>query len=275
MTKRGRKKKEEYYKTKKADTVVFDTKVIIHLPISLDDIQTYKNRITELESKIISQIPGSLDGYYDEDKSHYKEFDPKQTSSIVVSPVVNPSVCLDTEDIYNLKLIPESISCNDTYTTKIHCWWCCHSFDNSPVFLPTNLYKDRYKVKGIFCSFECVFAYLTESKTYSDKKYLLNYYFRDITKNRGSIDDHIKRAPKRELLQIFGGPLSIEQFRQHNTKITYHPYPQTYVVDQMRMRKGSGNISYPKKVNIILPPKNVKEVEKTITNNLNKILRII
>ncbi len=51
--------------------------------------------------------------------------------------------------------------------TDTLCWWCCHSFDNSPIPCPVDYdhMRRRYKVNGVFCSWSCAAAY--SAKEYS------------------------------------------------------------------------------------------------------------
>ena len=94
--------------------------------------------------------------------------------------------------------------------THIHCWWCCHPFNSIPCSIPEKIVDDTFIVYGIFCSPECSAAYLFNDHSYSTRvdiwtKYsLLNLLYKDIYKGK-----QIEQAYSRELLKIFGGPLSI------------------------------------------------------------------
>ena len=44
-------------------------------------------------------------------------------------------------------------------STNIHCWWCCHKFDNPPCQLPEKYYEKKYHVFGCFCSYNCALSY--------------------------------------------------------------------------------------------------------------------
>ena len=97
--------------------------------------------------------------------------------------------------------------------TDISCWWCCHTFDTVPLGLPIeyNKMKQKFQVKGVFCSFSCMVAYKNELKNYN-KDYLLKYLYNKLT---GSLlsDSKITPAPPRCSLKMFGGELDINEFR--------------------------------------------------------------
>ena len=108
--------------------------------------------------------------------------------------------------------------------TSVYCWWCCHPFSGPPCALPCDYKNDTFKVFGIFCSPECAAAYNfddTQSGCDIWERYsLLNFLYRKIY-NDNNIK--IKLAPPRQTLKIFGGHLSIKEFRANNTN-----YSNTY-----------------------------------------------
>ena len=61
---------------------------------------------------------------------------------------------------------------------------------------------------GYFCSFQCALAWGLDNghKNIRSLTYL-------VAKRNYDSDGDVKSAPSRELLQIFGGPMTIEQFR--------------------------------------------------------------
>ena len=128
--------------------------------------------------------------------------------------------------------------------TNVYCWWDCHPFNNTPVAIPIRYNKrsDTFMVYGCFCSFECAMAYKK-----SDRKLcrVSNDLFYDLRKRYGQINTRlekdqqsqikdtafksIKNAMPRKSLSIFGGELSIQEFRKYscmttlNTKIYQFP----------------------------------------------------
>ena len=105
--------------------------------------------------------------------------------------------------------------------TDVWCWWCCHQFDGIPRFMPTNYdeVRKRFRVMGIFCSWSCVKAFYENEPKYSNgsKGTLLTTLIRTI---HGRYYD-ISSAPPRSALKVFGGTMTIEQFRNIDKNIYY------------------------------------------------------
>ena len=104
--------------------------------------------------------------------------------------------------------------------TDIHCWWCCHQFDNPPCYATLNYdnMRDRFNIRGNFCSWNCSKSYiLSQSDTtkYRKCEYLSYLYLK--LNRRHKI---IKCAPPREKLTMFGGTMNIEEFR-HGCDTSY------------------------------------------------------
>lgn len=108
-------------------------------------------------------------------------------------------------------------------SSSIYCWWCCHPFSGAPCSLPVEYKNNTFNVLGIFCSPECAAAYNFDDHSAGcdlwERYSLLNFLYRKVYS-----DKHIKikLAPPRQTLKIFGGSLSIKEFRQHNTNYEYN-----------------------------------------------------
>lgn len=95
------------------------------------------------------------------------------------------------------------------------CWWCCHPWEGQDIHLPIK-YDDRTKkftTVGHFCSFECAKSYGVDtggSRWGEILEYLSLY-------RKHSAGKYVptKPAPKRQTLKMFGGPLTIEEFRKN------------------------------------------------------------
>lgn len=98
-------------------------------------------------------------------------------------------------------------------STTLWCWHCCHPFGGQPLPLPVR-YDDRrdvFHVAGTFCSWSCMKAYNWESASYM-KPVIIN----NITlfhKRCTGVLRGIRTAPPRQALRVFGGHMSIEEFR--------------------------------------------------------------
>jgi hypothetical protein len=124
------------------------------------------------------------------------------------------------------KCLTQMEDCNKNNTwaksTSVHCWWCCHPFDNPPCAIPNEYKNGVYNVYGVFCSPECAAAYnFDDMRTSTDvwERYtLLNMLYRNVYS-----DKHykIKLAPPRQTLKIFGGTLSIKEYRANFQSLTH------------------------------------------------------
>ena len=100
-------------------------------------------------------------------------------------------------------------------SSNIKCWWCCHEFDSVPIGLPVHYDKnaDKYRVRGIYCSFGCMLSNNPQDKL--KYKNLISSLYSSLTGVflYHDIFKKIKEAPPRYFLQMFGGNMDIEQFR--------------------------------------------------------------
>ena len=125
-------------------------------------------------------------------------------------------------------------SCGNCWkeSTDSHCWWCSHSFTTVPVGLP-NKYCSKQKkfyLYGCFCSFNCAHSYNLDIKDYKiwERYSLLNYIKKIIYKNIDNSPKQIISAPPKEVLKVYGGELSIEEYRNSAISIPkeyYHLLP--------------------------------------------------
>jgi hypothetical protein len=97
--------------------------------------------------------------------------------------------------------------------TTVACHWCCQPFDNVPFGMPVHFDGTTFHVTGCFCSLECATAFnfgSTESTLDKWAVYTaINAYAHTV-----GYSTCVQPAPPRLALDVFGGHLSIEQFRQ-------------------------------------------------------------
>lgn len=95
--------------------------------------------------------------------------------------------------------------------TDIACFWCCHSFTNSPYAIPSHILDEVWHMYGNFCSPECATSYLFKERIDNHVQWeryaLLNSIYSDSTTNG------IRPAAPREVLRMFGGSMDISEYR--------------------------------------------------------------
>lgn len=100
--------------------------------------------------------------------------------------------------------------------TDICCWWCTCEFDTVPCIIPERYNRDVFYVFGCFCTFNCAAAYNSNIGDYKVReRYSLLKKLYSIIHNS---EDEINLSPQKEVLQKYGGKLTINEYRK-NAKI--------------------------------------------------------
>lgn len=264
LNKRGRKAKVVDFKKNqdvKLSNFNLQETYILHLPISLDQLLkdipkqlgiehilsqkpktlipldiSNSNSICNSMSNYTSSatkdvIPSKSDGINTTNKKEtvqtYKSVD-KYGNSDIIKVYDSPILPVDL-DYENVKQIL-------TVKTNIACWWCCHQFDTYPVCCPVkyNQKEDLFSVVGCFCSFNCAKAY--SNKEYNSKYSMISFLYKKIQ----SEFKNIKEAPTKTVLKMFGGPLTIEEYRDTFdtlSSVTINKYPMIFVPTQVEYHK--------------------------------------
>jgi hypothetical protein len=137
--------------------------------------------------------------------------------------------------------------------TSYACWYCCNTFNNTPVGIPQLLVNMEFHCYGNFCSYNCAKRYLRPES--DDDIAMLQ------TANDNFIDDDlgermqllellchietgsvisqpIKAAPRRLTLAMFGGDKTIEDFRKNfKTNDSYHVFRSPLVPISYQMEE--------------------------------------
>lgn len=102
-----------------------------------------------------------------------------------------------------------------TEKTKVACWWCTHNFDTPPCYIPEKYYKEKYHVFGCFCSYSCALAYILKDDEYKmpTRRSLVKMLYAELYET----DQPLCASPPKEILKKFGGPLTIEEYRDTKT----------------------------------------------------------
>ncbi len=253
--KRGRKPKEKVYSVKELPKTFFEENknetFILHLPIKTNDSDNVNNPMPSLKNETNYSI-------YDQEFDSYKVNENNLLPTQINLLSENNNLFFDNEQVIekpeknekmeeivsNSKLKDEELKDDDTKTNKvikknlrnilyefinansdkiwpdstnIYCWWCCHPFNGVPCALPESYRKEKFYVNGCFCTFNCAASYnFSKNDDNMWERYsLLNLMYKKLY-NRNFVK--INLAPPRETLKIFGGYLSIEEFRENSYK---------------------------------------------------------
>lgn len=118
-------------------------------------------------------------------------------------------------------------------TTSISCYWCCHSFATPPFGIPVKYVHQKFHVYGCFCSLECAAAHNLSNTEIMDDVWERNQLINILSRRIGG-PNIVKAAPPRLALKMFGGYLSIEEFRDfcNSSKLININFPPMMTLTQ-------------------------------------------
>jgi hypothetical protein len=155
----------------------------------------------------------------------------EKNSNKIVEPTPYENVCYFTNDAENISCDNEYYHNNNIHNQNIKnkscCFWCCHSIDNYIYGMPYNYdtINDTFYILGSFCSLHCANAYNFSINSGSDKVWEVNSWIQMLGRRYG-FKNTIRPAPSRYLLEMFGGNLTIDEFRK-----THLDETKTYVLN--------------------------------------------
>ena len=122
--------------------------------------------------------------------------------------------------------------------TSVHCYWCCHKFDGAPYGLPVKYAHGSFLTTGCFCSLECAAAWNFSSRETPDEIHERYALVNMLSTHLGghSHGQRVRPAPDRACLAMFGGHLTIQEFRANaigNRAILMNPPPMVSMVQQV------------------------------------------
>lgn len=100
-------------------------------------------------------------------------------------------------------------------STNICCWNCCHQFEGVPIPAPSKIDKRNSEklamCYGVFCSFNCAKRYIIDKNTHDAWRAstLLSLLHKRVVGHQCPI----KMAPPRICLKMFGGNMTIDEYR--------------------------------------------------------------
>lgn len=180
-------------------------------PIEDIEVESSTNLPTERTNVIISNnkcrtIIGTA--------TPFREDDVSESHDVICSSNLQQDVGKNI----SYKLHPLVSMCSDNphwmVRTNLHCFHCCHPFDSYTVRIPQTYTSGVYCLRPmVFCSLACAKSYIIEHNPFdsSMQLLLLHKVARDIY---GWKKSTIPAAPSKLCLDIFGGNMSISDFRQ-------------------------------------------------------------
>jgi hypothetical protein len=125
------------------------------------------------------------------------------TGVVVPDYYKKATLLVQYEKSEEIKALPDRVD--------VACFWCCHTFDNKPIILPVRDQGDYIQVSGNYCSPECAMSHLFDVHQDSYARWeqlsLLNRLYGQ------AVGGPIKPAPPKQILKLFGGPMTIEAYR--------------------------------------------------------------
>ncbi len=223
-----------------------EDEIILHLPISRDDIKSMSLDDPELSNLMDKPVVNtnsisSDDNDSSDEKDKTSEINYKQYGFIIKKlkeenddlkkylSEITPMYFTEVKKIYplDLKLFDMQNSVLIPKKTNICCWWCTYQFDCFPTYLPEKYSENKFYVTGCFCSFNCAGAYnlnLGDNKIWERYSLLKQLYYMINKEKINSVSDiDINIAGPKELLDKFGGPMNITEYRK-NSKILGREY---------------------------------------------------
>ncbi len=221
-SKRGRRPKKQINGV--VDTVITDTPIIAHLPIELSDV-------CDQTSDIFIKAENTEDTSYLMQEHEIKNLRKK---------VDELTLKLNKYEKNNK---PSIIPCEG----NSKCWWDKKPFNTPVLEMPESYFNGIFTTTGKFCSWECMMAYNIDMNdmNVSKRKSLINQMY---MKTYGTFKE-IKQAPSWKILDDYGGPIDINEFRN---SLTFADIEYNYIKPPIISR-----ISYVEKIPI------KKEIEIT------------
>ena len=152
-------------------------------------------------------------------KIEYGELEEKFSKFKYLETIVSDNGVIDREYHTPQLLAVDTETGKWKTKTDIWCKWCSHGFTSVPIGLP-ELYDqktNKFSTRGCFCSFNCAHAYnisLADHKVW--ERYALLTRIKNIIFAETTTENkRIVAARPQEMLTVFGGTKTIEEFRNN------------------------------------------------------------
>lgn len=233
-------------------------------PIAYEDRHSDKFQSTPENYKIIKQPSSvynstSIDKYFDINKANDQHIiSDKNINDVPIDEKLTKKTDKKYNSNYsknsNIVLLKDMIMNEDWCNrTNYWCYWDCHPFENQPFGIPIKYNNGKFHVYGCFCSLECAVAYNFYANENMDNVWE-NFNLLNMMSNMMSYKLTLIPSISRKCLNVFGGPLTIDQFREKsikNNKFNILTYPMVSIVEHVEEINESS--SYDTKINGFIP----------------------
>lgn len=240
--KRGRKPKIVNYDN--TSNMTIDTKDVIS---DINKQQSIDNP-SIIHLKTSSNIVQETNSYetsfckYNPDISEPIAYTPNETSYSMIynngTSTNNNEIIKDMKtDSSNMKKYLLQFDSADSWPDKTTyaCYWCCHTFENTPFGVPLKYENEQFYCKGCFCSLECIVAYNFTNREITDNVWE-TYNLINLLSKKINYKQMVQSAPDKRCLKMFGGYMNIDEFRRYTNKqetISFNKYPMVAVIEQI------------------------------------------
>jgi hypothetical protein len=170
----------------------------------------------------------------------------------------------ELKDKKNANYILEDFIERDTWPigTDCACFWCCHSFSNTPYGIPFKYINNKFVVYGCFCSLECCVSYNFSSHNSMHDKWE-NFSLINLLAHKLNYKNFVKASPPRELLKMFGGHMEIIEYREYcnSTKIlnvlNYPMIASQHQIEEINEQNLNNN-----RVHVAIDTERIKKIEQ-------------
>ena len=206
LKKRGRKPKNKPIENKVVLSPVHSDEepIIVHLPISLEDIVNESNDDNQNNKASENKI------FIKSEKDLVKPIKHIENEELLLKQINQKLI--ETEKIF---MLGKSVNKVNVYNIKFRpgtkCLWCKYSFETPSIELPEDYFNGTFYCMGNFCSWNCAKSFnidINDSSTWK-RESLLNLMF---YKTYGDFKE-ITPAPSWLMLEDYGGLLNINDFR--------------------------------------------------------------
>ena len=207
--------------------------IILHLKCSLQDLNEYNTKISEMVSDPLIYkplAPPEIMTYNDTKESFSKYDDLKSNDQIAYKSIEleQPVTCKccskeeEKEDPIIMKDINSRLKDlriqfykNTINDKKSACFWCTYEYDNPPCYIPKYEMNDEMSGYGSFCRPECAVGYLMKESIDDSTKFERYHLLNRIYSKVYGYKKNIKPAPNPYfLLDKFYGNLTIQEYRK-------------------------------------------------------------